>query len=33
MVFVSNRANGFGQIVVEHEGQWLNTIRVREQET
>ena len=32
MVFVSNRANGFVQIVVEHEGQWLNTIRVREQE-
>jgi hypothetical protein len=33
MVFAAKKPNGFGQIVIEHEGQWLNTIRVREQES
>jgi hypothetical protein len=32
MVCTSGSPNSLGQIVVEHEGQWLNTLRVREQE-
>jgi hypothetical protein len=32
MVFNSGKPNGFGPIVIEHEGQWLNTLRVREHE-
>jgi hypothetical protein len=32
MVLNSGKPNGFGPIVIEHEGQWLNTMRVREHE-
>ncbi len=32
MVCSSGNPNSLGQMVVEHEGQWLNALRVREKE-
>ncbi len=32
MVCTSGSPNSLGQVVIEHEGQWLNTLRVRERE-